>query len=404
MQEISVLNNKYLSDIHVKNIKRLLLLGYFFSMQPWFFYGTWVKGHIYTFLIVILLLPFLKYKYIFSELTVFKKKDAIMLSLSFIIYGISNGINSTLGFLPVIVFILFYFRIEDSIKIDVINYITKYLSIFIGVSLVVHIIYLSTRFNTTFFYPNDGSYPGGFNQMYINIVSSWMPYIRFQSVFIEPGHLIVGIFPLLLINKFNLRNKYVFILFVALLFSLSLAGYLYTLISFIYFSITQKKIIRLFVFTIVTSLIVYITYSYMENNEDSPLSLAIASRLIIEDDGDFSGNNRVTEYTDNIYKKVCDSSDVFWGTSRYDKNLKDEGNNGYKIIVVRSGVIPLFFLLLAILLQNRLYMSKDSSFVILMFIIMNSQNFYPYWICSIIILLTGPYYIFKTNNNINKLS
>ena len=70
-----------------------------------------------------------------------------------------------------------------------------------------------------------------------------------------------------------------------------------------------------------------------------------------------------------------------------------EGINGYKVIVIRCGIILLLFLAVAYLMQYRNSKSRDSFFLILMLLLMNSQNFYPYWICTLIILLAGPYYI-----------
>lgn len=377
----------------LKYLNWVLFFGYFTSMQPWFFYGTWVKTPVYAFFTLTLLLPCFGIKSLMDKSSLYKNRTQLFyLCIALLLLHMSMGLNATLGIMPTLVVIYFLFSLKSEIKVEILSFITKKMSILVGISLIVHVLYLVTDLPCGSFYPPDGSYGKGFDLQYLNIVSSWMPYKRFQSIFIEPGHLIVGIFPLLLINKFNIRNKYVAILFLALLFSLSLAGYLYSIIALVYLSLSRGKIKQCLISVGFSAILIGGIYYYMSSHEDSALTKAIAERLVFED-GSIAGDNRVTDFVDQIYEKVISSNDIFWGTHMYDRAMVGEGINGYKVIVIRCGIILLLFLAVAYLMQYRNSKSRDSFFLILMLLLMNSQNFYPYWICTLIILLAGPYYI-----------
>lgn len=386
----------YKQSKDVKYLNWALFFGYFTSMQPWFFYGTWVKNPVYALFTVLLLLP------CFGKPRLYDKQSAhrnilriCLLSLALLFLHITMGLNATLGVIPAIVILIFLSYLKSDIKVEALRFITEKMAICVGISLVVHIIFLVVNIPCGTFYPPDGSYGKGFDMQYVNIVSSWMPYKRFQSVFIEPGHLVVGIFPLLLINKFDLKNKYVLILFIALLFSLSLAGYLYSIVAFVYLSLSRGNIKKCLISITASLCLVVGMYYYMQANEDSALTKAIAERLIFED-GDISGDNRVTDFVDNIYERVTESDDIYFGTHIYDKAMVGEGINGYKAVAIRSGIVPLLLLALAFFIQYRNCRSMDSVFLMFMLILMNSQNFYPYWICTLIILIGGPYYFEKS--------
>lgn len=382
----------------VKYLNWTLFFGYFTAMQPWFFYGTWVKNPVYALFTVFLLLPCFCKPYLFDKKSVNRNQLRMcLLFLSLLFLHFTMGVNATLGVLPSIVILVFLFYLRSDLKVEALRFITEKMAICVGISLAVHIVFLIVNIPSGTFFPPDGSYNKGFDMQYVNIVSSWMPYKRFQSVFIEPGHLIVGIFPLLLINKFNLKNKYVLILFIALLFSLSLSGYLYSIVAFIYLSLSRGNVKKCIISIAASLCFIAGMYFYMQANEDSVLTKAIAERLVFED-GDFTGDNRVTDFVDNIYNKVKESDDIYFGTHIYDKAMIGEGINGYKAIAIRSGIVPLLLIAFAFFVQYKNCRSKDSLFLVLMLILMNSQNFYPYWVCTLIILIGGPYYL-KINKN-----
>lgn len=185
----------------LKYLNWVLFFGYFTSMQPWFFYGTWVKTPVYAFFTLTLLLPCFGIKSLMDKSSLYKNRTQLFyLCIALLLLHMSMGLNATLGIMPTLVVIYFLFSLKSEIKVEILDFITKKMSILVGISLIVHVLYLVTDLPCGSFYPPDGSYGKGFDLQYLNIVSSWMPYKRFQSIFIEPGHLIVGIFPLLLIN------------------------------------------------------------------------------------------------------------------------------------------------------------------------------------------------------------
>lgn len=386
---MSGINNKY------KYLKCLFLLAYFFSMQPWFFYGTFIKSYIYVTLFVILILPI----YVSDKNVIFRpfnKKDFstfVIFSLGLIVYSSTNSLNALISSIPTVLLTLYVIKLKSEVKNDIIDFITKYLSLFILVSLVIHIFILLFSINGDIYYPPDGSYEKGFYQYFIDIIATWMPYKRFQSVFIEPGHLTMGVFPLLLINRFNLKNKYVLILFIAQLFSLSLAGYIYSFIALLVLAIFKKKIKSIILSIIIIASLVGICYNYAVNNPDSAISLAILERLQIEDNN-IAGNNRITDLVEQAYENVISSEDIYWGTSQYDRHfLSGTGNNGYKVIIIKQGIFPIIFIILSFLRVGITYNKKLVWFFIFMLLLMISQNFYPYWSSTIISLFAGSNYL-----------
>lgn len=385
---MSGINNKY------KYLKCLFLLAYFFSMQPWFFYGTFIKSYIYVILFVLLISPI----YVSDKNIIFKplnKNDFntyAIFSIGLIVFSSTNSLNALISSIPTVLLTLYVIRLKSEVKNDIIDFITKYLSIFIFVSLVIHIFILLFPINADIYYPPNGSYEKGFYQYYIDIIATWMPYKRFQSVFIEPGHLTMGVFPLLLINRFNLKNKYVLILFIAQLFSLSLAGYLYSFIALFVLAIFKKKVKSIIISIVLIFTLVGLGYNYAIDNPDSAVSLAILERLRIEDN-DIAGNNRVSDFVDNIYQKVVSSDDVFWGTTKYDEQLSRDSGNGYKVIIIKQGIIPLIFIIISFLRIGTIYNRKYVWFLVFMLLLMISQNFYPYWSSTIISLFAGSNYL-----------
>ena len=77
---------------------------------------------------------------------------------------------------------------------------------------------------------SDLGYTG--NNYYLFVVDHDIVYFpRFRSIFAEPGHLTMGIIPLLFANRFNLKNKFVVILLLIEIFTFSLAGFVLIFVS-----------------------------------------------------------------------------------------------------------------------------------------------------------------------------
>ena len=64
---------------------------------------------------------------------------------------------------------------------------------------------------------------------------------RFHSIFLEPGHLGCIIAFFVMANQYNFKNRYVLIMSIVLLFTLSLAGYVLFYIGFLVYFINKSK-------------------------------------------------------------------------------------------------------------------------------------------------------------------
>lgn len=364
-------------------------------MQPWFFYGI-IPAFIYIAIGIILLIPIIGNKRIFY----FSSKQSIIIptilfAITISTYGIGMNINGFISYLPVIAITYLILNIRPDFSCYLISFITKYLAIFISISLFFYIIFLLVPMQLPMYYPPNGMYPNGFANQFINIIITIIPhYYRFQSVFIEPGHMVMGIYPLIFLNRYNIKNIYVIILIIAVILSLSLAGFIYFILGPIILTIFQGKLKTIIISFLLSVICIIGIYIYSENNPDSILTLAIVNRLEYSpEDNSIAGDNRVTGNIKVVYEKVIKSDDIWFGTSKYDYIAEEGGNNGYKIILVRWGIFQLFmisisFLSIALYSNNKIVLAY-----VLLLLLMISQNYYPYWPSMLINLICGSKYI-----------
>jgi hypothetical protein len=187
-------------------------------------------------------------------------------------------------------------------------------------------------------------------------------FYRFQSIFTEPGHLGMISSLLIYINRYDLKKKSVFIIFVSALLSFSLAAYVLLIIGyFIYELVSRKKkiYIKLMNFIMSISLLIGMaSYIYIQYS-DSLISQLIISRLEYDEDRGFTGNNRANSYFTYYYEtKFYKSSDYMFGMNpdQYEKKLAG-GVSSYKSFIVQHGLIGI--ILLFIFYSSIVYDSKS---------------------------------------------
>jgi hypothetical protein len=180
-------------------------------------------------------------------------------------------------------------------------------------------------------------------------------FARFSAIFTEPGHL-GTVTPLLLyINRYNIKNKYVFIILMGTLLSFSLVAYVLTILGyFIYKTLTGGKLYRKIMILIVgVTLIAGTGFIIYKKYQNSLLYQLIIARLEYDDDKGFHGNNRMSNSIDTYYKQVFIKSPDFWGgvglaeierliyTGRGERKNAISGYRGY---ILQFGFIGIFFL------------------------------------------------------------
>jgi ABC-type multidrug transport system fused ATPase/permease subunit len=169
---------------------------------------------------------------------------------------------------------------------------------------------------------------------------------RFNSVFLEPSHLAMACIALLMTQVGQWRRFSNIVLFVALVLSFSLAGYIFLIIILFSASWMKRKAILRKVLFLVAFFVMIGIASVFYNDGDNLVNELILQRLAVNDDGEIEGNNRVSEGFDAVYEDFVRSDQVLTGAGL--KKIQDfqYGNAGYKVFIYTNGLISVFFLIL----------------------------------------------------------
>lgn len=289
----------------------------------------------------------------------------------------------------VILYILL--RLDRTRKRELLAFITKYFAIFVGISLAAYIVWLSgvpLPRSVAF----EGS-PYECSNFYAFIMDeNYVLLPRFKSVFAEPGHMTMGLVPLIVANRFNIKNRHVRILFVAELFSLSLAGLICLLLSWMMFQAASWR--RHALGTIVATVIVTIGLFQLyqrSKSQDSQLYYTVFER--VERYG--SGNSdqfgdRFKSNTLAAYNRLMNSPQRYWGLGYNPQSeAAIEGSSGYKVYILLYGIVGL---VLVIVFYGSLYLRCPSParfILLLVYAMLFVQNAYPLWYVFIIIYILG---------------
>ncbi len=292
----------------------------------------------------------------------------------------------------IIITIFSLISLRPDYKVDIIKYLTKWFAFLLLISLIFYILNLLSVPLPSI--PLDSSAYDATN--YFFFIQSEIS-IRFQGLFIEPGHMTMGLAPLLFLNKYNFKDKYVFILMVAQLFSVSLAGYICLvagLLLTLLFGKEKRKTLKVLL-TVLLMLTVFVVVENKLLGADF-LKETVIARL--EWNGEsIEGNNRAAAGIDYYYYKVINSDSKWTGIDASESVLL--GNAGYMVMVVSNGVIGLLLMILCYVLpafRTKSFLMGSLSFSLILEMLL-FQNAYPDWWCMIIFSICGMIYYQKTN-------
>lgn len=367
---------------------------YIYSMYPWF---TWsIKPIIITsvtFAVIVIHTVFhnkyyiLKSKYLVSLFFLF-----LMIAWESLNSNFFGKMNSGLTFIAMSSIIC----LKDNYKIELVNYITKWFAILLGISFLCYVMFLFNipQYHEIYAYKEALHEGYVFDNYYTFVVPTirFFSYTRFQSIFLEPGHLTMGLAILSFINRYNIKNKYVLILILVQLFTLSLAGYVLLCLGFLFFtfsslSINKEKIQRFIFITTIVAGSIFLVNSIFSNNV---IETAILNRLEYTN-GVITGDNRTNSYFDNIYNQVIDSPDkwtgIEWNQYAYG------GNSGYKKYIVSHGIIGVCLVLLFYTFTILNIRERETAGLALILYSLLYQNAYPTWWCVFLSVILGTSYL-----------
>ncbi len=318
-----------------------MVVAYVTSLHPWF---VWHLKAVAYFLSAGLLVcsMFLSEQSSFNlykSSTFFLPWIGAALMLSYDLFLGDPNFNGYVATLFHVVIFLAIFRVDSSLFRRLSTILAKMLAIFMVFSIFFFILYL-----LGFSLPHSNiEHPSGnysFTNYYFFLLDDrFMNFIipRFHSIVLEPGHLGSALAVLLMSQCGHLSKWYNLVLIFTTLITMSLAAYVFLFVgSFLTQWMRGRQILKwilVAILVLVSSAIVAINY----NDGENMINQMIMLRLEVED-GELSGDNRVSDTFQQEYESFLQSSDLLLGRGLYEeKELK--GNSGYKLYLYEKGLL-----------------------------------------------------------------
>lgn len=300
----------------------------------------------------------------------------------------SYGFLTFFTYLPAIAL----FNLSRREKQNTLQFVTKWFSIWmalsLGIYLLTRVINITAPLGTFIIQDND-FYPPFRNYLFFIENTHFLNSLlyRFNGPFLEPGHLATVCSLLLLANKFNFKeNKCLWIILSCVLLSFSLAGYVLTSLGYVLIKLKNWKYVISIAF--LTS-ILYLFVTVFWNGGDNPVNTTVVERLEFDPKKGIVGNNRTTERTDAYFKRLNENGQLWTGIGSIEKNNKIVGA-GYKIYLIRYGIISTIFIFLFYYKLIPKYANKRYAYIFLFILIASfMQRAYPHWYSWILSFTLG---------------
>ena len=356
------MGNKMELSINSKEIFSLSTIGILFlfllmlwSMQPWFAWNyteIMIVAFSGCFLLLRFVLIYKKHTVTYSIL--------IAISFAFLVYFMirlrrTQSILGILNFIRTLLVFIFVMTMTKYEKEKTVNLATTIYAYIMATSIVAYLLvivgfklpYSIIEKPDSLFYPPFRNY-----RLFIIGTAQSVFFQRFQSIFTEPGHLATISALFLYINRYEIKRKSVLVIFISLLMSLSLAGYVLLILGYlIQMTARSKKIyITIFKITAVTALFFGIGVFYYIKYPDSMLSRLILRRFELDERKGIRGNNRTSKNFNYFYetKFLTSTGSIIWGADLSEAQrfslLGRGGNNSYKVFLLNYGIISLILL------------------------------------------------------------
>ncbi len=328
-----------------------ILIVFYGSLTPWFLWKIYTYEAFFAFIPVVLSL------FLSRTLSqpVFTRKDyiwpLITCSLCSFVICVSGGknINGLIAetFKLLIFLSLFMLNKESLIKLG--DVLSKSMAILLLPSMVGFLLCVFG-----FPFPHQPAVPDfadhkSFENYYIFMIDDrafLMLLPRFSSVFLEPSHMAMACVALLMTQVGKWKKWYNVTMFVALVLSFSLAGYIFLVIIMFAASWMKRKAIMRKVLILVGFLSIVVVVSLFYNDGANLMNDLIIQRMVVNDEGTLEGDNRVTQDFDAAFEDFVHSDQLLTGVGTEKMKQFDLGNAGYKVFLYCYGLISLFLLIL----------------------------------------------------------
>lgn len=358
------------------------------SMYPWFVWNN--KISILTLLVtaiiggVYLLFNYEDFKPI--SLNSYIIVIVLLITLIYTSVGLSLfGVATPLLLFWVLIILI---KLRDNILYTLLQFITKYFAIILLISLICYILFLSgaSFITPTFIKYNDGRYASLNYFAFIITSSNIYDSFRFQSIFMEPGHMCMGLIPLILANKMNTKNKYVIILIIAVLFSFSLAGFVTLTIGFLLLKAWRLHLKQIITVVILIVFVVVIINSFFGSEV---WQYYVFDRLEFDkNSGTIAGDNRASASFESVYRQFLKSDYLLFGDRDIDVTAHG-AVSGFKKYIVQYGIVGCVMTAILYMIYFIIYRKYNLLVFSIVLILLLFQNAYPFWFCVIISYILG---------------
>lgn len=358
------------------------------SMYPWFVWNN--KIQIFTLLITAIIgggYLFFNYED-FKPLSLKSSIIIIVILITLIYTSVSLSLFGTITPLLLFWVLIILIKLRYDVLYTLLQFITKYFAIILLISLICYILFLS---GTNFISPtsikfHDGRYESLNYFAFIITLGNIYDSFRFQSIFMEPGHMCMGLIPLIMANKIDIKNKYVIILIIAVLFSFSLAGFITFTIGFLLLKAWKLKIKQIITLILLVVFVVVIINSFFGSEV---WQYYIFDRLEFnKNTKTIAGDNRVSASFESVYRQFIKSNYLLFGDRDIDVTIYG-AVSGFKKHIVMYGIVGCVMVAIMYLIYFIIYRKYNLLVFSIIFILLLFQNAYPFWFCVIISYILG---------------
>lgn len=261
----------------------------------------------------------------------------------------SSDIAALIHIVAPVLPLFFILALRSDYKEDLLSYISKLMAILIGISLAGWLLYLFGVQLPWFPIGYGNSDINDFQYMYqnhifflrnITLATDTYGIPRFSAVFVEPGYLGCLLSMFLLVNNFKV-NKENGVFLVALLLTISLAGYIVFAVSLLLSSFKHSKKIFKYILGVTILILMVYLFGLYYNDGDNPIKKSIIDRLEYDKtEQTIVGYNRSREETDYFFWNQFVTSDkLLLG----DHKSALSGDVDWKTYIISHGLISFLF-------------------------------------------------------------
>ena len=374
-----------------------------YSLKAWFLW--WIPGLTGTVIIFVISVFYLIYApfWTFKEN---KKVYAAVLLVILFLYQAEGNLNAYMLKLMEAFAVIPLIFLKPQYQADILEKFQKVITVILTISLAFWVLHLvginfpSTPITYGMVDRGEGLETQYlFDNHYVFLVNqSWMlksfavvpDFLRFCSIFLEPGYLAILMVFLLFINRFDINDKRNLLYIATIIATVSLAGVLIGVFAYIAHSAQYTK--RGPIGIILLLFVSFSGYDFFKdfNGGRNFINQGIIERLEVDESKGIAGNNRTTEYFDNQFDTFLKTSDLLGGIGA--KKVKDIGgaNVGYKAYVMSYGIIGLILILSYLMVIARIWKGYRSLIMFILYVLMFIRGHGPiFWTGFMLVYVCG---------------